>query len=97
LKKGNALSPWFSNSSLEYAIREFQANKGSLKLNGMPQLQVYDDDVHILRGSTHTIKNTEALVVASKDTDLEVNVKRAKYVGHGSRPACTAKPQDEDK
>ena len=96
MKKGNALSPWFSNSALEYAIRKFQANTGSLKLNGRPQLQVCADDVNILRGSIHTIKNTEPLVVASKDTDLEVYIKKAKYVGHDSRPACTAKPQDKD-
>ena len=97
MKKGNAFSPWFSNSALEYAIRKFQANKGSLKLNGIPHLQVYVDDFNILRGSIHTRKNTEALVVASKDIDLEVNVKKAKYVGQDSRPACTAKPQDKDK
>jgi hypothetical protein len=97
LKKGNALSPWFSNSALEYAIRKFQANKGSLKLNGIHQLQVYADYFNILRGSIHTRKNTETLVIASKDTDLEVNVKKANYVGQDSRPACTAKPQDKVK
>jgi hypothetical protein len=97
MKKGKALSPWFFNSALEYAIRKFQANRGSLKLNGIHQLQVYADNVRILRGSIHTIKNTEALVVASKDTDLQVNVKKAKYVGHDLTSACTAKPQDKDK
>jgi len=40
LKKGNVLSPWFFNSALEYAIRKFQVNKASLKLNGIYQLQV---------------------------------------------------------
>jgi hypothetical protein len=69
----------FSNSALEYVIRNFQANKGSLKLNGIHQLQVYADDVNILRGSIHTTKNTKALVVASMDTDLDVNVKKVKY------------------
>jgi hypothetical protein len=48
-------------------------------LNGIHQLQVYADDVNILRGSIHTTKNTKALVVASIDTDLEVNVKKVKY------------------
>jgi hypothetical protein len=47
--------------------------------------------------AAYMLQNTEALVVANKDTDLEVNVKKAKYVGHDSRPACTAKPQDKDK
>jgi hypothetical protein len=35
---------------------------------------VYADDVNIMGGSLHTIdKNTEALVVASKEIGLEVN------------------------
>jgi len=45
-----------------------------LKLNGTHQLLAYADDVNILAGSVHTVKgNTEALVVASKETGLEVN------------------------
>jgi hypothetical protein len=48
---------------------------GYLKLNGTHQLLVSADDVNILGGSIHTMKeNTDALVVASKDTGLEVNV-----------------------
>jgi hypothetical protein len=44
-----------------------------LKLNGT-QILVYADDVNILGRSVHTIeKNTEALVVASKEIGLEVN------------------------
>jgi hypothetical protein len=39
-----------------------------LKLNGTHQLLVYADDINILGRSAHTIeKNTEALVVASKE------------------------------
>jgi len=42
--------------------------------NGTLQLLVYVDDVNILGGSVHTIKeNTEALIVASKEIKLEVN------------------------
>jgi hypothetical protein len=38
-------------------------------------------DVNILGGSVHTIKkNTEALVVASKQTELEVNADKTKYM-----------------
>jgi hypothetical protein len=45
------------------------------------QLLVYADDVNILGGSVHAIKkNTEALVVASKDTGLEVNAEKTKYM-----------------
>jgi len=45
-----------------------------LKLNGTHRVLVYADDVNILGGSIHTIKkNAEALVVATKETGLEVN------------------------
>ena len=52
-----------------------------MKLNGTYQLLVYADDVNILGGSVHTIrKNTEALVVACKETGLEVNADNTKYM-----------------
>jgi hypothetical protein len=39
-----------------------------MKLNGTRQLLVYTDNVNILGGKIHIIKkNTEALVVASKE------------------------------
>jgi len=45
-----------------------------MKLNGTHQLLVYAGDVNILGVSEHNIKkNTAALVVASKETGLEVN------------------------
>jgi len=45
------------------------------------QLPVYDDDVSILEGSVHTLEeNAEALVVASKEIGLEVNVDKSKYM-----------------
>jgi len=51
-----------------------------LKLKGTPQLLVYADD-NILGGSVHTIKkNAEALIVASKENGLEVNVVKTKYM-----------------
>jgi len=47
-------------------------NQDDLKLNGTHQLLAYDDDVNILGGSTHMVKeNAEALVVATKKTGLE--------------------------
>jgi len=52
-----------------------------LKLNGTLQLLVYSDDVNILGGSVrNTMKNTDALVVASKETRLKVIVDRTKYM-----------------
>jgi hypothetical protein len=52
-----------------------------LKLNGTHQLLVYADDVNILGGSVHAIKrNTEALVIASKEIGLEVNAEKTKYM-----------------
>ena len=45
------------------------------------QLLAYVDDVNILGGGTHTVKeNAEALVVASKEIGLEVNADTVKYM-----------------
>ena len=52
-----------------------------MKLNGTHQLVIYADDVNIFLGSVHTKKkNTEALVVASKESGLEVNADKTKYM-----------------
>ena len=81
LKQADALSPLLFNFALEYAIRMVQVNLDGLKLNGAHQLLVYTDDVRILGGSIHTIKeNAESLVVASKKIGLEVNADKTKYV-----------------
>ena len=67
------------NFGFEYAIRRVQVNQNGLKLNGTHQLVVYADDVNILGGSVQTTKG-EALVVASKETGLEVNADKTKYM-----------------
>ena len=42
---------------------------------------VYGDGVNSVDGSVHTIrKNTEALVIASKEIGLEVNAQKTKYM-----------------
>jgi hypothetical protein len=52
-----------------------------LKLNGTHQLLVYADNVNILEESMQTIKkNTEAVVVASKEIGLEVNADKTNYM-----------------
>ena len=41
----------------------------------------YADDVNILGGSVHTVKeNAEALVVATKEIGLEVNADKTRYM-----------------
>ena len=77
LKHRDAPSPFLFNFALEYAIRRVQVIQGGLKLKGTHQLPVCVDDVKILGGSVHSIKeNAEALVVASKETVLEVYLVR---------------------
>ena len=81
LKQGDALSPLLFNFALEYDIRRVQVNQDGLKLNGTHQLLAYADDVNILEGSAHTVKeNAEALVVATKEIGLEVNADKTKYM-----------------
>jgi hypothetical protein len=70
--------------ALEYAIRRVQVNHDGLKLkNGTYQVLVYVDDVdtRILGGSVHTIKkNSESLLVVSKEIGLEMNADKTKYM-----------------
>ena len=81
LKQGEALSPLLFNFALQYAIRSVLVNQDGLKLNGTHQLLVYADYVNILGKSIYAIKkNTNALVVASKDIGLEVNADKTKYM-----------------
>ena len=43
-------------------------------VNGTHQLLAYADDVNILGGSVHTVKeNAEALIAATKEIGLDVN------------------------
>ena len=68
------------NFALEYAIRRVQVNQDGLKLNVTHQLLAYADDVNLLGGSIHTLKeNAEALVAATREFGLEVSADKAKY------------------
>ena len=65
--------------ALEYAIRRVQVSQDGLKLSGTHQLLVYASDVNIFEWKhTYYKKNTEALVVASKETELGVNADKTK-------------------
>jgi len=81
LKQGDDLSALTLNFAWEYAIRRVQVNQHDLKLNGTHQFLVYSYCVNILGSSVHTIKkNTEAVVVASKEIGLEVNADKTVYM-----------------
>ena len=81
LKHGDALLPLLFNFALEYAIRRVQVNLDGLKLNGTHQLLAHADDVNILEGSLHTLKeNTEALVAATSEIGLEISADKTKYM-----------------
>jgi hypothetical protein len=86
------------NFALEYVIKRFQVNQDGLKLNGTHQLMAYADDVNILGGSVHTVReNAEALVVPTKEIGLEVNTDKTKYVqGYVSGSECRAGSRPED-
>jgi hypothetical protein len=62
------------------------------------QLLVYADDVNTLGVNTHTIKkNTETLIVASKERDPKVNAESTKYMAtYVSRSECRTKSQHKD-
>ena len=69
-KQGDALTPLLFNFALEYAIKRVQENQDDLKLNGTHQLLAYADDVNILGGSAHTVKeNAEALLLRLRRLD----------------------------
>jgi hypothetical protein len=69
------------NFDLEYAIGKVQANQKRMEMNGTHQLLVYANDVNMLRGNINTVKtNTEALVNASNEVDLEVNTEKTKHM-----------------
>jgi len=81
LKQGDALSPLLFNFDLEFAIRRVQIIQDGLTLNGTHQRLVFADDVNILDGSVHTVKeHAETLLVANKEIGIEINTDKTKYM-----------------
>jgi len=73
--------PLLFNYALEYAIRKVHVNQDGLELNGTHHILAYVDDVNMLGGSVHTVReNAEASVVATKEIGLEVNADKTKYM-----------------
>jgi len=65
--------------ALKCSIRRVQVNQDDLKLNGTHRLLAYADDVNIMGGSIHIVKeNAEALVAASREIRLEVSADKSK-------------------
>ena len=79
LKQGDALAPLLFNFLLEYSIRKVDENQEGLKLNDIHQLVLYAFDVDIFGARVLNIKkNTEALLIASKEAGLEINADKTK-------------------
>jgi hypothetical protein len=79
--KQDVLSPLLFYLALECAIREVQGTKEGLELNETHQLLVYNDDDNLLSENKNIIKkNRKALLDASKETGLDVNTEKTKYM-----------------
>ena len=58
---------------------KIQVNQDELQFYVTHQLLVYANNVNILEGSAHTVKENASLTVPSKEIGLEVNADKTKY------------------
>jgi hypothetical protein len=90
LKKEDTLLPLLLNFALEYAIRKVQENEEEMEMTGRYQLLVYAH-VDKLGENVNTIKkNRDALVQASREVCLQVNMEKTKHMVLSS-PTCRTK------
>jgi hypothetical protein len=67
-------------STLEYVNSRVQEDHGKAETHRDPPASAYAQDVNIVGENTNTIKNTEALLGASKKVGLEVTPQRTKHI-----------------
>jgi hypothetical protein len=61
-------------------MRRVQENQEGLKMNGTHHVSAYAYDVNVVEGNIDTIQKNTALLDAHKETDLEVNPEKTKYM-----------------
>jgi hypothetical protein len=92
LKQADANSPLLFNFASEYAIRKVQVNNMGLKLNETHTRLLYAGYVDLLGDNIDTVKkNTETLIDASKQVELDVNAEKTKVYVTVSSPQCRVK------
>jgi hypothetical protein len=80
LTQGDAVMQLLLNFALKYTFRRDQVNQDGLQLNATLQLLAYADGVNILGGAIHIIRETQNFISYSKETGIEVNSGKTKYM-----------------